>query len=126
MKNVTSVNELKEAILLLEIKKSNEGRMLKERFHLTVESLQPVNLLKDKLNDIVTSPSLKHDIVNASLGLAVGYLSKKIAVGATHNPIKQLFGALLQVGVTSLVSKNADGITSTIMKFVNSNLKKKE
>ncbi|MDZ4664059.1 MAG: hypothetical protein SGJ15_04220 [Bacteroidota bacterium] len=120
MIKITSVTELKESIYLLEIKQAHEALLLKEQFKQTVENLRPINLIKDKLSDIISSPNLKHDVINGVLGLAAGYLSKKIVVGSTHNPLKKLLGAVLQMGVTSLVSKNADGIKSNVASILSS------
>src|ERR1035437_8473301 len=125
MKKITSIVELRESILLLEIKQANEGRLLKEQFKTTYESLRPVNLIKNKFNELTTSPDFKGKLLNATLSLAAGYLSRKVVVGATHNPLKQLLGTLLQMGVTGLVSKNADGIKSTAMHLINAVLSKK-
>lgn len=125
MTKITSITELKEAIRLLEIKQADEKALLKKEFMATYESMRPVNLIKDKFNDVITSPNLKENILNAALSLAAGYLSKKAIIGATHNPLRQLFGTLLQVGVTGLVSKNTDGIKSTAMNLLGSVFKKK-
>ena len=125
MKKITSIVELRESILLLEIKQANEGRLLKEQFKTTYESLRPVNLIKNKFNELTTSPDFKGKLLNATLSLAAGYLSRKVVVGATHNPLKQLLGTLLQMGVTGIVSKNADGIKSTAMDLISHFLNKK-
>lgn len=125
MEKITSITELKDAIRLLEIKQADEKVLLIKQFMVTYESMRPVNLIKDKFNDVITSPNLKENLLNAALSLAAGYLSKKAIIGATHNPLKQLFGTLLQVGVTGLVSKNTDGIKSTAMNLIGSVFKKK-
>jgi hypothetical protein len=124
MQKITSSVELKTAILLLEIKRVEEMILLKEQFKITCENLKPVNLIKNKINELITAPDLKDKLLNSALGLVTGYLSKKVVVGATHNPIKQLLGTLLQLGVTSIVSKNPDGIKSAIMYFKNNILSK--
>jgi hypothetical protein len=49
MEKITSVEELKKAILLLEIKQANEGALLKEQLLVTYESLKPINLIKKSL-----------------------------------------------------------------------------
>lgn len=112
MEKITSISELKTAIQLLEIKKVKEMMLLKEQFNDTLISLKPSNLIKNKITDIVESPNLKKNIFSTALGLVAGYLSKKVMVGSTHNPIKQVLGTLLQVGITGLVAKNSDGIQS--------------
>ena len=121
MKKTTSVIELRESIVLLEIKQANDIVLLKEQFKVTLESLKSINLFKDQFNELTSSPNLKHDIVNCLLGLAAGYVSKKVAVGPAGNLFKQICSKLLQIGVTSFVSKNADEIKSTV-----SHLLKKE
>ena len=119
MKETTSAAELHELILLLEIKQANEGQLLKGQFKITYESLKPVNLIKNALNELVTSPDFKGDIFDATLSLTAGYLSKKAVVGSTHNPLKQFFGTLLQMGVTSIISKNIPEIKSSLAYLVN-------
>lgn len=125
MKKITSIAELRESILLLEMKQANEGRLLKEQFKTTYESLKPANLIHNSLRKFTTSPDFKGNLLNATLSLVAGYLSKKAVIGATHNPLKQLLGTLLQMGVTGIVSKNADGIKSTAMDLISHFLNKK-
>ena len=112
MSKITTTAELKEAIRLLEIQQKVEGALLKEQFKTTYESLKPVNLIGNTIKELIKSPDLKGDLLTTALSLGAGYLSKKAAVGNTANPLKQLLGTLLQMGVTSLVSKNSDTIKS--------------
>ncbi len=125
MEKISSVIELRESILLLEIKKANELQLLKDEFKVTYESLKPVNLIKSKINELIESPDLKNNLINTTMGLAAGYLSKKVFVGSTHNPLKQLLGTVLQIGVSSLVAKNSDGIKSTVTTLLQSFLGKR-
>jgi hypothetical protein len=125
MEKISSVIELRESILLLEIKKANELQLLKDQFKVTYESLKPVNLIKSKINELIESPDLKNNIINTTMGLAAGYLSKKALVGSTHNPLKQLLGTVLQIGVSSLVAKNSDGIKSTAVTLLHTLLSKR-
>ena len=124
MRKITSTTELREAIFLLETKQANEARLLKEQFMITYESFKPVNLIKNSINELITSPQLKGNILNTTIGLAAGYLSKRVAVGSTHNPLKQLLGTFLKFGVTNIVSKNTDGIKSTVMSLISNFLNK--
>jgi hypothetical protein len=125
MKKITSAIELKETILLLEIKQMHQAVLLKQEFKNTYESLKPVNIIKHKFNELLTSAESQENLLDTVIGVAAGYLSKKIIVGATHNPIKQLLGMLLQMGVTNIVSKNADGVKSTFGNLLTAILSKK-
>lgn len=112
MKKITPIEQLQEQILLLEAKRVNDEALLKAEFKTTFESIKPINIIKNILDELIDLPDFKEDIVDTTLGLVTGYLSKKVVFGSTHSPIKQILGSLLQVGVTSLVTKNADGIKS--------------
>ncbi len=112
MAKITTPAELKEAIRLLEIEQKVQGDLLKEQFKITYESLKPVNLIGNTIKELTKLPNLKGDLLTTVLSLGAGYLSKKAAVGNTANPLKQLLGTLLQMGVTGLVSKNSDSIRS--------------
>lgn len=125
MNKITSIAELKSSIHELENQQANDKALMIEEFKLTYENLKPINLIKNKINDIVKDPDLKENILDATMSIAAGYLSKKMIIGSTHNPIKQLFGTLLQVGITTLVSKNSDSIKSTVLNLVGNLLHKK-
>ncbi len=112
MQNINSVMELKYAIQVLEIEQAEKAILLKEQFFLTYESLKPVNLIKNTLKEIFTSPNLIDNFVGTTVGLASGYLSKKIVVGASGNIFKKLLGSLLEYGVTNIVAQHPDGIVS--------------
>lgn len=126
MQKITSITELKNAIQELEYQQVNEWPVLKEQFLETYENIKPINLIKNALSDLTAGPDLKGDLLNTTLSLAAGFISKRIAVGTTHNPLKQLLGTVLQMGVTSIVSKNAEGIKSTTMNIINNIFSKKD
>jgi hypothetical protein len=108
MKNKNESIALQEAIEALQLKQAQELLLLKEQFHNTYESLKPLNLIKNTFQDVVSSPEVKSSIVNNAIGLATGYLSKKLLIGGTHNPIKKILGAIVEFSVASFVAKRAD------------------
>jgi hypothetical protein len=112
MQNITSAVELKDAIQLLEAEQSIKGQLLREQLFLTYESLKPINLLKNALKEISSTPYLIDNISGTAMGLLGGFLSKKIFVGASGNLIRKLFGSVLQIGVTNLVAQNSETIKS--------------
>lgn len=126
MKKIANTTELNAAILFLENKQTEDGFLLKEQFKITYESLKPANLIRSTFKELIAAPDFKEDLLNTSLSLAVGYLSKKIAIGSTNNPFKQILGTILQMGVTSIVAKNSDGIKSTVLNLIHTLFAKKE
>jgi hypothetical protein len=112
MENITSSAGLKNAIQLLEAEQTIQVQLLKEQFFLTYKSLKPVNILLGTLKDVALSPNLIDNILGTAVGLATGYLSKKIVIGASSNIVRKLFGSMLQLGVTNAVSQHPESIKS--------------
>lgn len=112
MENITSAADIKNAIRFLETDQEVKGQLLRAQINDTLESLKPVNMLKSAVQDISSSPFLKKNIVGTAAGLATGYLSKKIVFGASKNILKRALGFALQFGVTNLIARHPDDITS--------------
>jgi len=119
MKTINSTRELAEAISLLETRQAEQGILLREQFHLTYDSLKPLNLIKSTLREAGASSELKDNIINTSKGLIAGYLSKIIFEGVSNNPLKKMFGSILMFGITNLVTRNSDNVKRTGTKFLN-------
>ncbi len=117
MKNKSELEILRENIYILELEKVRDENLLKLQIKYTYENLKPSALLRNSLKNISEIPDLKKDLIQTTVSIMVGYLSKKVLIGATHNPLKQLLGTVLQIGVSSMVSKNADGINNTFHKI---------
>ncbi len=112
---ITSAASLKEAIAQLRARKAEQGTELSEQAKVTYESLNLLTMIKNSVLGFAEKPQ---DMVGPVISLASGYLSKKIMVGGTHNPLKKLGGILLQIGVSSFVSKNTDHIRDTAARFL--------
>lgn len=114
MQAITNAEELRNAIQLLEAEQAVRQQLLKEQFSVTYESLKPVNILRRTIKDITTSPDLIDDLLGTSLGYASGFVTKKLFVRSSDSLVKRLFGSLLQMGVSKLVSSNSEAIKSFI------------
>lgn len=113
MNNKNQTEALNKAIEVLQKKKDIEFELLKEQFHITYESLKPINLIKSTLADVASSPELKNNVLNNLIGLTTGYISKKVLLGSSRNPIKILLGSLFQFAIAKVVSKHTESIKST-------------
>jgi len=112
MGTINSAGELKSAIQTKQLKLALQGEMLKEQFCIILESFKPVNLIKNTLSEITSSPYLIDNMVGAVVGMAGGFISKKIAVGRSHNLVRKIMGSVLQFGVTNLVAQHQDILKS--------------
>jgi hypothetical protein len=110
MEKINSTALLKAAIVALETQQNNEGKILKEQYMAAYESIKPVNLIKNTFREVTASPDLKDELFNTSIGLAAGYLSKMLFQGASHSPVRKLFGTVLMFGITNAVAKHPEVI----------------
>jgi hypothetical protein len=121
MQNITSSVSLKNAIQLLEVEQGIKAQLLKDQVYLTFEGFKPVNLLKNALRDISSSPYLIDNILGTAMGIASGFLTNKIFVGRSGSIIRNLLGSVLQFGVTNVVAQHPETIKSlgeVIMQFI--------
>jgi len=112
MKRESAAELLQFRIITLQQELEKDELELKAAFKETLHGLKPGNLIKSSIKEIVKSPELKSNIINAVIGLATGFLARKLIVGRSHNPIKKLVGKLAEVSVANKVGSNADGIRS--------------
>jgi hypothetical protein len=104
------VDSLKESIRLLEIRQTEEGKILKEQFKITYESLKPINLIKNSVKELASSVEIKNSLFETIVSIMTGYLTKKLMISSKSSTLMKLVGVFLQFGVTSLISNNAETI----------------
>jgi hypothetical protein len=106
MQKINSTTDIKQLILQLENQQAIELKQLREQLHLTYEGIKPINLVRNTFKEVVASEELTDNIVNTSVGLAAGYVSKTLFEKASHSPFRKLMGTALLFGVTNLVAKH--------------------
>ena len=112
MKKNSPNDLLDEAIDLLESKRSLELFQLKEQMNEVLDSLKPINLIKDTFKKVTTSPDLKSGIGKTAIGVASGLLVKNIIFRKTQNPFKLVVRTMLQTAAVGIAANNSDKIKS--------------
>lgn len=121
MDNITTYNELKKSIEALENRQLQEVTIIKNEFSDGLEKLKPGNLVKSTLLSVSKSVGIKESLIATTIGLVAGYVSKKVVIGSSHNPIKKLAGTLVLIAITNIVTKHPEQIKSagrTIIKLI--------
>ena len=95
MQQITSSEELREAILQLEEKKTIEKDLLKEEFEYAREKLKPANIVKTTVNNVLRGPSLIRTVMIVSLGITAGVVTKKYFHGFTGRLVKRILGRII-------------------------------
>jgi hypothetical protein len=110
MQKIDSTSSLSESILELEARRAEEGKMLKEHVNQAYENIKPINLIKSTFKEALAAQDLRADIINLSLGLVAGYVSKRVFSGLEDSPLKKLLGTSLQFGITLFIINNPETI----------------
>jgi hypothetical protein len=121
MNNITSISEIRDAIVFLENEQEVKGQLLRQEFQETYEKLKPVNLLKSAVNNISSKPLLPLKLLGMTTGVGLGFLARKIVVGASGGIFRKIIGTILQLGVTNLIARHPAEIKS-ISQLVNKSL----
>jgi hypothetical protein len=114
MKTSNETTILQENIFLLKEKQKREFSAINEQFSTVYESLNPMKLIKSTVSELIETPDIKHKFMNSIIGLATGFISKKLIIGSTHNPVRKILGTVLQFVITNYVSKHSESITNKL------------
>jgi hypothetical protein len=112
MQSITSSASLKNAIQVLKIEQSIKADLLKDEIYLVFETFKPANLLRNALGEGSSMPNLINNLLGITVGIASGFLSRKIFVGSSGNLIRKLLGSVLQFRVANVVAGNPETIKS--------------
>ena len=106
-------------ILALEASRLRQEEDLKNTASAAINSLKPVNLIKNTFNSTVKSRGFGKKILKGAAGLAVGFLSKRLFVMGSSSIVKKAIGTVVELGVAKAVAGNADKITASGIKMIN-------
>jgi hypothetical protein len=119
MQKIISETGLRKAIIQLEDQQAEEGIMLRKQFNQTIDSLKPINLIKSTLKEAVLAPDIKGSILNTSVGLTAGFISKLLLQSVLKSPLNRLIGTAVMFGITNVVAKHPDAVKSLGKRFFN-------
>lgn len=129
MTEIKNTLQLLEAIESLKIKQKLEEQELKEEFKALFEKIQPINVIRETVNDLVESKSLQTDVIDLSVGTATGFAIRKLIVGETKNPIGQILGRMIEQTVSQKIISNRvviHNIGRNVLNLFASGLKKEK
>lgn len=117
MQVIKDDQSLAEAIREMKNQQRAELSLLKAHFDFTIDQLNPVNIVKEKISETVssigetvTSDSFKTKALKIGVGLASGFLTKKLIVGSSGGFFKKLLGMVVQAAVSGFVMKKIPAV----------------
>jgi hypothetical protein len=75
MKTLSQKLQLETKIANLKNKQNLDFIILKNQYNSTINSFKPINLIKNSLEDIITTPSIKANVLNGALQLGTIFFS---------------------------------------------------
>jgi hypothetical protein len=95
MQKISTAEELKDAIQILENRKNAEKELLKTEFEFVKEKMKPSNVVRSTFNQVFTGPNLIRTVMIGTVGLTAGYISKKYFQGLTGRLLRKVLGRVL-------------------------------
>lgn len=108
METIYNIETLNQRIQLLEKQQDEEWCAIKDEIDDIKENLKPLNLIRNTIEEINETVGFKGNIAQSAISIGIGYLAKRFVIGKTDSTMKNIFGTLLQLVVTKLVSKRDD------------------
>ena len=105
MKKFNSNVLLDQKIAELTNKRDVELVELKNQYEVVLQSIKPVNIVKQSISSFYNSPEKKLNVLEFATSFLGGYLSKKIVVGHSKNILKNVLGNVLQFGISTVINK---------------------
>lgn len=114
MQKITTIQELHNAIQLLELEQKLNKQLLKDEVHVVYNRLNPINMLATSFNNLVTSSQTSStDIILTEItGLISGFLTRKIIIGKSDSKFRRILATVIQLTVTNLVSRSPEAVKS--------------
>lgn len=112
MYNITNDKTLAEAIRHLEAQRALELEILKKHTEYTLHEINPVNIVKEKiqegisnLGESIKSTGFKNSVLKTGIGLATGFITRKLMVSSRSGFMKKLLATAIQAAVSGFVIK---------------------
>ena len=105
MKTINQKREMEARIAILKSRQAADFIALKDQYHVTIDSFKPFNLIKNSLEDAITSPNLKANLINGAISLGSNYLTKNVLNEDSKNPIKRVLSKVLKFALKNFIER---------------------
>lgn len=105
MKALKQTDILDAKIATLKIKRAKEFMELKEQYFIVHNSFTVSNIVNQGISEFYKTATNKDNLYTNIASVLGGYLTKRLVVGTSKNPFKQILGYGVQFAVTQLISK---------------------
>lgn len=108
MKTINQKAQLATKIAFLRNKQESDFLKLKDQYHITIDSFKPINLIKNSLEDAITSPGLKMSLLGGAIGFGTNYIKNNILNRTFQSPVKRVLSSILKFAVNNFIEKKKE------------------
>lgn len=103
--NVFTVDRLEQMILETKAQQKQDWIAIKDEVAEIKQNLKPLNLIRNTVEEINETVGFKSHLAQSAISIGIGYLAKRLVVGKSDSAFKSIFGSVIQLIITNLVSK---------------------
>lgn len=116
--NIKGKEDLDTAIRLLENEVHSQRELLTSQLNDVYSSFTPLGIIRDVVQEVVTSQEFRGNIITAAMGISAGYLTKKLLVGGSSSILKKIAGNLIQFGIADLIVNPARALETILLPLI--------
>ena len=122
----TPYSDLKAAIKILEDEQAVKGQVLKDQFKVTLENLNPLNMIINSISSVTRSSEIRSDLFSLLIPLVTGFIGKKAFARSSRSPFLTKAGIIVMDGLNWYIAHNPEIVSSISQFFANIFRKKKK
>jgi hypothetical protein len=105
MKTINQKAQLATKIALLRNKKETDFLILKDQYHITIDSFKPINLIKNSIDDAISITNIKSSLLKGTVGFGMNYLSNNFLNPHSSNKKNTILGNVLKFVVKNFIGR---------------------
>ena len=122
----TPYSDLKAAIKILENEQAVKGQVLKDQFKISVESFNPLNMIKNSISSFTGSSEIQSDLISLLIPLVTGFIGKKAFSRSSRSSFLSKAGIVVLDGLNWYITHNPEVVSLISHFFANIFHKKKK
>jgi hypothetical protein len=124
MQTIKDDKSLADAIAALQNQQHSELNLLKSHLDFTLDSLNPINIIKEKFSFFDKSPVQKSETIKEIVEIGTNLIGSRLLFGGKLNPLNKILPTLIQKGVNGFLTKNPEITEFSSKKFLKNVLSK--
>lgn len=124
MQTIKDDKTLANKIVDLQNQQDSELTLLKSHIDYTLDSLNPINIIKEKFNFFDKSPVQKSDTIKEIVEIGTNLIGSRLLFGGKLNPLNNILPTLIQKSVNAILTRNPEITEFSTKKFLKNILSK--